>query len=272
MNFNVFSSRSSYCYIFVFIILLCASVYFIIPYYFDNKNTAKKSDSVFVVGMLGADAPFMSINENGEYEGFDVDIAMSIANMLGKKLEIREMGVAELFIALEHNQIEMMMCGLAITKSRLEKFGMVHYQGDTVSHYPLIFWNTIPDSITTIEDFNGKNAIIATLPATTMEEFLLKFPFITVRSINSYADIIMELQFGKITAAFFDEAISSYMQRFPEIKVLQIPLGDFTVYGNGIAINKNNTDLIKNITNIVDILKQNGTIKSLEQKWHMTLN
>lgn len=233
---------------------------------FCNRNN---SGDTLIVGMLGADAPFMSMNENGEFEGFDVDVAKLIAQQLGKKLEIHEMGVSELFIALEQHTIEMMMCGLAITNSRLEKLAMVHYQGATVSHYPLVFWNEVPQGIHCLEDLAMGNPIIATLPATTMEDFLLQHSFITVKPINSYADIIMELQFGKITAAFFDEAISSYMQRFPEIKLLQVPLGEFTVQGNGIALRKDNIDLTNKVCAIVSNLKKDGTIASLEQIWGM---
>lgn len=244
---------------------LVFSTYFFTDYFYSRTN----KDDTFIVGMLGADAPFMSMNESGKFEGFDVDVARMIADRLGKKLEIREMGVSELFIALDQGQIEMMMCGLAITKSRLEKLAMIHYQGETVSHYPLVFWNEIPQGVNCIEDLAPLNPIIATLPATTMEEFLLQHSFITVRPINSYADIIMELQFGKITAAFFDEAISSYMQRFPEIRLLHVPLKDFTVQGNGIAIRKDNVDLVNKVSTIVNSLKKDGLIASLEQTWNM---
>lgn len=264
MNFNLFS-RANICFgIFCSFII---TTLFLVGC-FNNKQP----NDVLIAGMLGADAPFMSMNELGEFEGFDVDVAREIASRLGKELQIHEMGVSELFISLEQNRINMMMCGLAITKSRLERFAMVHYQGDTVTSYPLVFWNEIPQGISRIEDLAKMNPTIATLPATTMEEFLLKHPFINVKPINSYADIIMELQFGKITAAFFDEAISSYLQRFPQIKALQVPLGDFTVYGNGIAINKNNSDLANKVRAIMKDLKQDGTIARLEQKWHMRSN
>lgn len=262
--FNVYQIR-----LYVLCGFMCGGLIFA-HYFFTNAfyNRNDRADTL-IVGMLGADAPFMSMNENGEFEGFDVDIAKIIARQLGKNLEILEMGVSELFIALEQHTIEMMMCGLAITSSRLEKLAMVHYQGETVSHYPLIFWNEIPQGVCCLEDLATGNPIIATLPATTMEEFLLKHSFITVKPINSYADIIMELQFGKITAAFFDEAISSYMQRFPEIKLLQVPLGEFTVQGNGIAIHKDNVDLANKVSAIVSNLKKDGAIASLEQTWNM---
>lgn len=245
-------------------------IQYVVPLFFLGILPAclnKHDERHLIVGMLSADAPFMSINSNGICEGFDVDVAKYIADRLHKTLLIKDMGVPELFTALQYESIDMMMCGLSITKQRQERFIMIHYQGNPTGTFPLVFWQQVPPNITNLEDFRGTNATIAVLPGTIQEQLLATHPYITPKVIGSYADIIMNLQFGKITAALFDEAIASYAQQFPDLKVIQVPIGDFRTYGNGIALNKNNDILGKQVAAIIQEMKDNGIMEQLEIQW-----
>ncbi len=234
-----------------------------------GNNTAQKVSDTIVVGMLPADPPFMSINASGEYEGFDVDVAHAIGNLLGKKIAIEDMGVGELFIALERGRIDMMMCGLSITARREQRFNMIHYHGEGITTYPLVFWKEIPENISSMQDLVNRNFTIGVLPATTQEEFAQQFDFITLKSMNSYADIIMDLQFSKIQAALFDEAIAGFANKFPELRIVNVPIGNFSERGNGIALQKNATELTSQVQSAVQQLKENGTMARLAQKWNM---
>lgn len=232
--------------------------------YFSNNRTGE----VLVIGMLAADPPFMSINELNEFEGFDVDVARLIAQQLNRILNIKEMGMTELFIALENGSIDMIMCGLSITDDRLQRFAMVHYQGGVIETFPLVFWNEIPRNISTMSDFNANAVVIGVLPGTIQEQFLIRnYPSIQRKIFNSYTDIIMELKFGKITGALFDEAIASYVQMMPELKVLNVSVENFVVYGNGIAIKKENQMLAEQVQQSMQVLKDNGDIIRLEKQW-----
>jgi arginine/lysine/histidine transporter system substrate-binding protein len=234
-----------------------------------SQKQVLKTCHTLKVGMLSADAPFMSINEEGNYEGFDVDIAQAIAQTLERNLVVVDMGLPELFVALEKGTIDMLMCGLSITNERLDKLAMVHYQGQGVKSYPLAFWQAIPFGVISLEDLKDKNPTICVLPGTTQEKFLSQFNFINVKVMNSYADIIMDLQYGKSTAALFDSAISSYIKKFPQLKSIEIPLDNFEEFGHGIAMHKNNTELAHQVTDIVKQLKLNGRIAELEHIWNM---
>src|SRR6516165_3445512 len=90
-----------------------------------TPNSAKSNKNCLTIGMLPADAPFYSINENGQAEGFDVDVARAVAERMGKDFVFKELGVPELFIALQTGKIDMFLCGLSITTKRLEKIAMV---------------------------------------------------------------------------------------------------------------------------------------------------
>ena len=87
--------------------------------------------------------------------------------------------------------------------------------------------------------------------------------------IDNYADIILELQYGKVHAALVDGAIESYVKQFSQFQIINIPVGSFKSSGHGIAIHKDNTKLTQQIEQAVGILKQNGVIVCLEKRWKM---
>ena len=235
-----------------------------------KKATAVRGESAansIVFGMLPADAPFMSIDNNGNYAGFDVDLAREISRRLGKNMVIKDMGVAELMIALEQGQIEAMMCGLDITKARRERFSMVHYRGEQVNTFPLVFWEKVPAGVKTMEDLRGRNFTVTLLPASTHETFAQQFNFINVKTLETYANVVMDLKYGKSDAALFDEAIFGFLSRFPQLKVVNVPVGEFATHGNGIAINKHSSALTSDIERVVAELKAEGFIARLEQQW-----
>jgi arginine transport system substrate-binding protein len=230
-----------------------------------NKNNT--SSNQLIVGMLPADAPFMSTNNDGVCEGFDVDIAHAIGDLLNKEIIIKEYNMAGLWTAFEFGKIDLMMCGLSITQARLEKFNMVHYQGSGLSTFPLVFWGAVLEGITSIEDLRGKNMTIAVLPGTTQEEFAQQFDFITLKTMGSYAEIILDLQYGKVNAALCDEGIEPMAKKIPNLQILQVPIGIFESRGHGIAINRKNAIIAAQVETAIDQLKSNGTIAALERRW-----
>ena len=96
--------------------------------YFAMKQNASRDESQLIVGIAAGYAPFVSINQAGEYEGFDIDIAHALAEQLGKKLVLKDLGsMTSLFMALDQNKIDLIAWGLSITSQRLEKVAMIHY-------------------------------------------------------------------------------------------------------------------------------------------------
>ena len=235
----------------------------------DTPTTQKNTTGQLIFGMLAADPPFMSINNQGHPEGFDVDVAHEIGRLLNTKVIIKDMGVSELFVALDRHRIDLMMCGLSITPARLKKINMVHYQGEGITTYPLVFWDKVPAGVRTMDDLRGKSFTLAVLPATTQETFAQQFDFVTIKSMPSYSSIVMDLQYRKVNAALFDSAITGFIKKFPQLHVVNVPLGTFEERGHGIAINKTNEDLTRRINLAMQHLKNDGTIARLEKRWHM---
>ena len=81
----------------------------------------------------------------------------------------------------------------------------------------------------------------------------------------------MDIKYGKSLAAIVDPAlVTTLMQKNPEIKILDIPLGkEWEEYGNGICVKKENRELSDQVQTIINAMKSDGTLQKLEIKWQL---
>ena len=251
--------------------------FFVVTKWFFKSPTCRSSDTL-VVGMMSGWPPFMSINPQGEFEGFDVDVAQKVADMLGKKLVIKDFGsLSPLFLALEKGKIDMIFSGLDITQERLKKMEMVPYFGEDVTTMNLLFWQSIPAAVKTVEDLAMiKNPSIIFEPASGIaEKFVERIvqnnPGIVTKPIDTLATAVLELKYGKALALLLEPLVAQRLVRQnPELKLLDVPLPqELYVFGCGIAIKKNNSALRSCVEGVIQQLKDDGTIQKLAQKWSL---
>jgi ABC-type amino acid transport substrate-binding protein len=253
----------------LFIIAGClAAAALIIALRIGAIRSQRSSDSTFIVGTAAGYAPFVSVNEKGDYEGFDIDVANTLAKAMGKKLVLRDLGsMTSLFMALDQGSIDAIIWGLSIVEDRLKKVAMIRYQGETVTSYPLIFWKKIPEGIKSINDMKGMTVCVE--PTSHQDMVLSKYSSIEKKLIEKVDDGLLNIQYGKADAAFVEPAIANkFKKKYPEMVMLDVQLGpEDQVRGMGIAVKKENTGLIKQIEQGVEQLKSNGTLETLEKKW-----
>jgi len=232
------------------------------------RNQRIADNKTLVMGIAAGYAPYISINEQGEYEGFDIDVARAVAQKLGKKLVLKDLGsMTSLMMALDQPSIDAIIWGISITQQRLQKYAMIHYQGAVTKAYPLIFWGTIPARVRTLDDMAGRTVCVE--PSSSESAVLERYTDIIILPVDKVDDALLNLQYSKADAALLDPVIAKkFKNKFPEIKTLEIPLApEDQMQGVGIVINKNNTTLTIAVQRAIDALKVNGTLAQLEQKW-----
>ena len=82
-----------------------------------NLNQIVKRNKL-IVGMEVSFFPFEYANEQGEFMGFDVEIAQLAAKELGVEIEIRDMEFAGLIPALQGGKLDMIISGMTRTLTR----------------------------------------------------------------------------------------------------------------------------------------------------------
>jgi arginine transport system substrate-binding protein len=254
-----------------YVIFIVFLIFVISSYFVFKKPNSKADTSALIVGTAAGYAPWVSINEQGEYEGFDIDVIKAIAKQMNKKLVLKDLGsMSSLLMALKQNKIDAIIWGMSITQDRLDRMIMIRYQGETTKSFPLLFWQKIPDGITSIKDMKGKRICVE--PASSEDTVLSKYPFIKKIQTEKVDDALLNIQYGKADAAFVEPAIAKkFKNKYPQIQIIDVLLApEDQVYGVGICIKKENIDLADQVRQAINILLQKKLIQEFESKWKIS--
>lgn len=227
----------------------------------------------FVVGTTSGYAPFVSLDENGKYVGFDIDLANALAKKLQRTLVIKDCGsMPALFLALKQGKVDALIWAISITKERQEKVSMIYYQGQKVTSLPLLFWKEQGASLKELSQ--DKKSIVCVEAGSFQDSFLQTIPGLTIKYVDKVTDALMEIKYGKSRATIIDPSLlPKYKAQFPELTICYEPLSESDQsLGNGICINKSNQELVTLVQEAVDALRQDNTIQKLEAKWGLETN
>lgn len=226
-----------------------------------------------VVGTTTGYAPYVSLNAEGKYEGFDIDFANLLAQKLGREIAIQDFGsMPSLMMALKQDKADMLIWAISITKERMEKLEMVYYQGATIDTTPFLFWGKIPEGIQSISDIEKiSNNVVCVEAGSSQEDIVKAFPKLTLKYVDKVLDIVMDLKYGKCLTTTIDPGlIPGYVKKHPQLKVVNLPIPEnLKIYGNGVAINKKNQELAAQVRQAVAELTTEGKIAELEKKWNL---
>jgi arginine transport system substrate-binding protein len=258
-----------YVRVVVLTILILIVAYGVHKLFLADKPSVNNGREQIVVGMMAGYAPFMTINEAGEYEGFDVDVAYELSSRLNKKLEFKVMDLAELLFALSRKKIDILLSGLTMTPERARNIEMIHYHGGGQETLPVAFWGKAPEDIRTFGDIAQKGLRVVVESGSSWEDCAETMGLTNVVQFSRYQDMILEIKYGKSAAILFDpDIVNLYTSKFDQLKVVNLPLeGKFKVFGLGIGLSKSRPALRNQVAEVVEQMRRDGTLRKLEIKW-----
>lgn len=232
---------------------------------------AAQKEETLVVGTTSGYAPFVSLNAEGKYEGFDIDVAELLAKKLNRKLEIKDCGsMPSLMLSLQQKKVDALIWAISITQDRLKKMEMIHYQGERVTELPFLFWKEVPSDIKSIADLGRDPKKVVCVEAGTFQEDVIKqFPQIQVKYLDKVMDAILELRYGKSFATTIDPSLlPKFQSACPDLKVVYLKIPEAQqAFGNGVCISKKDKELADKVRLALQELVQEGKIAELEKKW-----
>lgn len=139
-----------------------------------------KKEGKLVIGTSPDYPPFESLDKQNNVVGFDIDIMQEVANKLGVKLEIVQMGFDGLIAALNAKKFDIMAAGVTVTDERLKvvDFSKPYLVGTDA----IVVHKDNNDKITKLEDLKGKK--VAVQIGTVQADALKKIDGITVKEYN----------------------------------------------------------------------------------------
>ena len=221
---------------------------------------------VLKVGMSGNQPPMTMVNREGGLIGFDVDLAMALADAMRVKLEIVPMPFGELMDALEENKVDMVLSGLSITPERTE---LVSFVGPyMMSGKSILTKNSVLAKIQGSKEFNRKELKLLALSNSTSASFVRAVaPDATLMEVNSYDEGVAMIIDGKADALVADMPLCVLsVLRYPDagLATLEKPL---TVEPVGIALSKDDPQFFNLVDNYLRAYEKTGILTQLRKKW-----
>jgi arginine transport system substrate-binding protein len=240
--------------------------YCIFIFLFVTSGLAAKD---FVVGTTSGYAPYVSLDESGNYVGFDIDIAKELSKRLNRTLVLKDFGsMPSLLLALKQKKVDAVIWAVSITEERKEKFAMIYYQGQKVNKMPVLFFKEMPQ-LRSIEDIQTKGLTVSVEAGSYQESCLEKSGISNLKRVDKVLDAILQIKYGKADLVCIDSSlVDKYIAQCPGLQVQWVALDPaLQAMGNGICVEKTDTALISEIEQVVIDMQQDNTIALLEKKY-----
>lgn len=151
-----------------------------------------KNSGKITIGVFSDKNPFGYVDNNGEFQGYDVYFAKRIAEDLGVELELTPVEAASRVEFLETAKVDIILANFTVTDERKEKV-------DFALPYMKVALGVVsPDSavITDVEQLNGKTLIV--VKGTTAESFFTaNYPDVKLQKYDEYNEAYSALQDGR---------------------------------------------------------------------------
>ena len=221
-----------------------------------------KKDGTINIGVFSDKNPFGYVDENGEYQGYDVYFAERLAKDLGVKAEYISLEPANRVEYAKTGKVDIVLANFTVTKERAE-------QVDFALPYMKVALGVVSpakDNITTIDQLKDKLLIVA--KGTTAETYFAKHhPEVKLLKFDQYTETFNALLDGRGAAFSTDNTeVLAWAMKNPDFKVGITSLGDLDTIAP--AVQKGNKELLAYIN---DEIKKLGAENFFHKNYEATL-
>lgn len=220
--------------------------------------------------IMGLDDTFVPMgfrDNNGEFTGFDVELAREAAKRMGLKIQFQPMDWNLKEQELDSGNIDLIWNGYSINEERKQK---VNFTKPYLDNRQVIVVLSESD-INSKEDLSGR--IVATqnssssLSAIEGEGAIEKFKNKEVILFDTYNEAFMDLEVKRVEAVVADQVLARYYiaeRGESKYRVLEEDFGD-EEYGVGLRLG--DKKLLEKLNKVLDEMKKDGTAKQISEKW-----
>lgn len=214
--------------------------------------------------------PWAMKDKNGEYIGFEIDVARQIAEDIGVKVEFVPTKWAGIIPALLTGKFDVIIGGMGITPQRALKVNFTQpyeYSGMAIAAH-----KEKAAGFTSLEQFNDESVEIACKLGTTAVTAAKKyFPKAKIRMFDDEAQTYQELRNGNVHAVVGSAPRPAFEAiKYPDTLFLPIE-GTFTKEPIGFALRKGDTDTLAFFNAWITGAWESGWLKDRHRYWFGTL-
>ncbi|MGE5605997.1 MAG: basic amino acid ABC transporter substrate-binding protein [Bacteroidota bacterium] len=213
---------------------------------------------------VGTDAtyePFESIDESGNYVGFDMELIKMVADEMKMELKLQNVNWDGIIPGLINGNYDCLISAMTITEERQKQ---ISFSDPYFSIKQVIVVKEENDQIKTPADLTGKT--VTAQIGTTGDLYASKIQGVKMKRFDTNPQAVQELLNNNADAAVMDDLVASEaISKNSGLKMIEII--DAEVENYGIGVKKENTELLEKINKALDTLKNNGKLAELTQKY-----
>lgn len=228
-------------------------------------GSAATADTIRV-GTHPTFAPFEFTDTEGQIIGFDLDIIKAIAKSNGDEVQIESMPFDGLIPSLLTGNLDAIISGMTITEERQKRVAFSEGYYDSV--LSIIIKTDKADTYKTANDLKGQTICVQI--GTTGHALADQLSPGKVKALNNEPDAILELSNGGCEAVINDRPVNLYYLNKAQLSTLTEfvdPSFKEKVDKFGIAVRKDNQELVDKINAGLAKLEESGELDQIYVKW-----
>lgn len=229
----------------------------------------KKEDSTFIVGFDANFPPYGYTDENGDYVGFDLDLATEVAKRNNWEIKLQPIDWDSKDMELSSGAIDCIWNGFTQSEDRLDKYTW----SDPYVDNSQVFVVAADAGIASQADLAGKvvatqadSSALEALNSEESAELLASFGELLV--VPDYNTAFMNLEAGAVDAIAMDIGVAQYQisSRDANFVILDDELVS-EIYAVGFLLG--NTELRDQVQKSLDEMMADGTFMQIAEKWEL---
>lgn len=231
----------------------------------EQGDTALSYDKI-VVGLDDTFAPLGFRDEEGNLQGVDVELMEAASEIIGIPFELQPIDWSMKETELANKNIDLIWNGYTITEERKEK---VAFSQPYLNNRQVVV--TMADSdINTLADLAGKT--VAAQAESSAVDAINSKPeiaetFADLGEFETNDQCLIDLEAGRTDAVVADEVIIRYYVSKKGAENYKILEEDFGTEQYAVGVRQEDTALLEAVNAALDTLKENGTTKTISEKW-----
>ena len=229
-----------------------------------ERTDETSEGGTFTVGFDQDFPPMGFVGEDGEYTGFDLELAQETAKRLGLTYVAQPIAWDAKNMELESGNIDCIWNGFTMTGREDEYTWSAPYMEN--SQVVVVMEDS---GIETLADLAGK---IVEVQADSSAEAALKemtdltSTFGTLQTTPDYNTAFMDLEMGSVDAIAMDVIVAGYQmqEREGNFKILDETLASEEY---AIGFKKGNTELCEKVQKTLEEMAEDGTMAEISKKW-----
>lgn len=229
--------------------------------------------TVFTVGFDAEFPPYGYRDENGEYVGFDLDLAQEVCNRMGWELVKQPIDWDAKDMELSSGSISCIWNGFTMNGREDQYTWTTPYVDNSQ-----VFAVAADNGISSKADLAGKivavqkdsSALAALNDEESPENIELRDSFSQLIEYADYNTAFMDLEMGAVDAVAIDIGVAKYQVEQREAGAFVILADTLATEQYGVGFKLGNTQLRDQVQTVIDEMAADGTFANIAAKWDLT--